>query len=63
MTYITARRPPPPFKALTWRRGAYWQSPFGSFMLVQGLETLSLRGRAHSNNANALALWLKVCLA
>jgi len=31
------------------------QSPFGSFMLVQGLETLSLRGRAHSNNANALA--------
>ena len=28
------------------------QNPFGSFLLVQGLETLSLRGRAHSNNAN-----------
>jgi O-acetylhomoserine/O-acetylserine sulfhydrylase len=34
------------------------QNPFGSFMLVQGLETLSLRGRAHSANANALAEWL-----
>merc|ERR1712146_457373 len=31
------------------------QNPFGSFLLVQGLETLSLRGRAHSNNANELA--------
>merc|ERR1712146_213182 len=35
------------------------QNPFGSFLLVQGLETLSLRGRAHSNNVNELAGWLK----
>merc|ERR1712137_633739 len=34
------------------------QNPFGAFMLVQGLETLSLLGRAHCNNANALAEWL-----
>jgi len=35
------------------------QNPFGSFQLMVGLETLSLRGRAHSNNANALAAWLE----
>jgi O-acetylhomoserine (thiol)-lyase len=35
------------------------QNPFGSFLLVQGLETLSLRGAAHSKNANALAAWLE----
>ena len=35
------------------------QSPFGSFQLLQGLETLSLRGAAHCSNANALATWLK----
>lgn len=35
------------------------QNPFGSFLLLQGLETLSLRGRAHSDNANAIAAWLK----
>ena len=34
------------------------QNPMGSFLLVQGLETLSLRARAHSNNANQLAVWL-----
>jgi len=34
------------------------QNPFGSFQLLMGLETLSLRGRAHSENANALAKWL-----
>ena len=34
------------------------QNPFGSFQLMMGLETLSLRGRAHCNNANALAKYL-----
>eukprot|EP00937_MAST-01D_sp_MAST-1D-sp2_P001363 g1363.t1 len=34
------------------------QSPFNSFQLIQGLETLSLRARAHSDNANRLAAWL-----
>jgi len=33
-------------------------NPFGSFQLLVGLETLSLRGRAHSENANALAKYL-----
>ena len=33
-------------------------SPFNSFELIQGLETLSLRCRAHCENANALARWL-----
>jgi O-acetylhomoserine/O-acetylserine sulfhydrylase len=35
------------------------QSPFGSFQLLVGLETLSLRAKAHSENANALAAWLE----
>ena len=35
------------------------QNPFGSFQLMQGLETLALRGRAHCENANILAQWLK----
>ena len=35
------------------------QSPFGSFLLLQGLETLPLRGDRHVENANKLALWLK----
>jgi O-acetylhomoserine (thiol)-lyase len=35
------------------------QSPFGSFLHLQGLETLSLRGERHCENANALAAWLK----
>lgn len=34
------------------------QNPFGSFQLLVGLETLSLRGKAHSENANAVAKWL-----
>lgn len=34
-------------------------NPFGSFQLLVGLETLSLRGQRHSENANALAAWLK----
>ena len=33
-------------------------SPFNSFQLIQGLETLSLRCKAHNENANALAAWL-----
>jgi len=35
------------------------QNPFGAFQLLMGLETLSLRGKAHSENANALALYLE----
>lgn len=34
------------------------QSPFGSFLLLQGLETLSLRLERHSSNAAALATYL-----
>ena len=34
-------------------------SPFNSFLLLQGLETLSLRVERHTENAMALALWLK----
>ena len=30
-------------------------NPFGAFLLLQGLETLSLRGERHSQNAMALA--------
>ncbi len=33
-------------------------SPFNSFMLLQGLETLSLRGQRHVENALELATWL-----
>ncbi len=35
------------------------QNPFGSFLLLQGLETLSLRGQRHADNALALAQWLE----
>ena len=35
------------------------QSPFNSFLLTQGLETLSLRIDRHCDNALALARWLK----
>jgi O-acetylhomoserine (thiol)-lyase len=35
------------------------QSPFNSFMLLQGLETLSLRAERHASNALALAEWLE----
>jgi len=34
-------------------------SPFNSFLLLQGLETLSLRVERHGQNALALAKWLK----
>jgi O-acetylhomoserine (thiol)-lyase len=33
-------------------------SPFGSFLNIQGLETLSLRAERHNSNANAIAQWL-----
>jgi len=35
------------------------QSPFNSFLLLQGLETLSLRMERHVQNALALAQWLE----
>ncbi len=35
------------------------QSPFNSFLLLQGLETLSLRVERHNRNAIELANWLK----
>jgi O-acetylhomoserine/O-acetylserine sulfhydrylase len=35
------------------------QSPFNSFLLLQGLETLSLRVERHVTNALALAEWLE----
>jgi O-acetylhomoserine/O-acetylserine sulfhydrylase len=34
-------------------------NPFAAFMLLQGIETLSLRIRRHSENALALAQWLE----
>ncbi|MEX0721367.1 MAG: O-acetylhomoserine aminocarboxypropyltransferase/cysteine synthase [Balneolaceae bacterium] len=34
------------------------QSPFNSFLLIQGLETLSLRVERHNENAKKLAEWL-----
>ena len=36
------------------------QSPFNSFLLLQGLETLSLRAQTQANNALALAKWLEL---
>ncbi len=35
------------------------QSPFNSFLLLQGIETLSLRAERHAQNAQALAEWLE----
>ena len=35
------------------------QHPFGSFLLLQGLETLSLRAQRHVDNAMELAKWLQ----
>ena len=34
------------------------QNPFGSFLLLQGLETLSLRAERHAENAQEIAEWL-----
>ena len=36
------------------------QSPFNSFLLLQGLETLSLRVERHAENALKLASWLTI---
>lgn len=36
------------------------QSPFNSFLLLQGIETLSLRVQRHVDNALELAKWLEV---
>jgi O-acetylhomoserine/O-acetylserine sulfhydrylase len=33
-------------------------NPFGAFLLLQGLETLSLRGERHSENAMTLAKYM-----
>ncbi|CAE6449153.1 unnamed protein product [Rhizoctonia solani] len=33
-------------------------NPFGAFLLLQGIETLSLRAQRHADNAIALAEWL-----
>jgi len=33
-------------------------NPFGAFLLLQGLETLSLRGQRHCDNASALATYV-----
>lgn len=35
------------------------QSPFNSFLLIQGIETLSLRVERHNENALKLAAWLE----
>ncbi|KAJ1953807.1 Homocysteine synthase [Dispira parvispora] len=35
------------------------QNPFGSFLLLQGLETLSLRAERHVQNTQTLAEWLE----
>ena len=35
------------------------QSPFNSFLFLQGLETLSLRVQRHADNSLELATWLK----
>ncbi|KAJ1992913.1 hypothetical protein H4R33_000850 [Dimargaris cristalligena] len=35
------------------------QNPFGAFLLLQGLETLSLRAERHLSNGLALAQWLE----
>jgi O-acetylhomoserine/O-acetylserine sulfhydrylase-like pyridoxal-dependent enzyme len=34
-------------------------NPFDAFLLLQGLETLSLRAQCHSDNALALARYLE----
>ncbi|CAE6447175.1 unnamed protein product [Rhizoctonia solani] len=34
-------------------------NPFGAFLLLQGLETLSLRAQRHADNSLALAQWLE----
>ncbi|KAG2233991.1 Cys/Met metabolism PLP-dependent enzyme-domain-containing protein [Thamnidium elegans] len=46
-------------RAETLRDVGSCQNPFGSFMLLQGLETLSLRVQRHVDNALELAKWLQ----
>lgn len=41
------------------RTGGATLSPFNAWVFLSGLETLSLRMRAHCDNAFALALWLE----
>jgi O-acetylhomoserine (thiol)-lyase len=41
------------------RNGGAALSPFSAFMLLQGLETLSLRYERHQVNAAAVAHWLR----
>jgi O-succinylhomoserine sulfhydrylase len=41
------------------RTGGPTMSPFNAWVFLKGLETLSLRMRAHSENALALAQWLE----
>ena len=38
-------------------------NPFGAFLLLQGLETLSLRAQRHSDNALLLAQYVKPSLS
>lgn len=41
------------------RSGGVAMSPFNAWVFLKGLETLSLRMKAHSGNAMALATWLE----
>lgn len=36
-------------------------NPFAAFLMLQGLETLSLRAQRHSDNALALAQYALLC--
>ena len=47
----------PPYYGLRDYGGAL--SPFNSFQIIQGLETLELRIKKHSENALQLAKWLQ----
>ncbi|KAG0169772.1 Homocysteine synthase [Apophysomyces sp. BC1034] len=46
-------------KSETLRETGPCQNPFGAFLLLQGLETLSLRVQRHVDNALELAKWLQ----
>ena len=41
------------------RSGGVTMSPFNAWVFLKGLETLSVRMKAHSENALALAQWLE----
>jgi OAH/OAS sulfhydrylase len=53
MAFILAAR------TVTLRDIGAAQNPFGSFLLLQGLETLPLRAKQHNINANAVAKFLE----